>query len=29
MFIQVKNLVKKYYGWGTPRDLKNYLKKNV
>ena len=25
------NLVKKYYGWGTPQDLKNYLnkKKNV
>ena len=23
------NLVKKYYGWGTPKDLKNYLKKNV
>ena len=28
--IKVKtNLVKKYYGWGTPKDLKNYLKKNV
>ncbi len=28
--VKVKaNLVKKYYGWGTPRDLKNYLKKNV
>ena len=23
------NLVKKYYGWGTPKDLKDYLKKNV
>ena len=23
------NLVKEYYGWGTPKDLKNYFKKNV
>lgn len=23
------NLVKKYHGWGTPADLKYYLKKNV